>query len=141
VVYAAQLRSVIQMGVGARLAGVPVVWHAQLGLRRGSARLHRAAARIAARIVCVSRAVAEDLEARLGALVRGKLEVVHNGLPDTEAAAGGTRNGAAPVVLFAGTVVPEKGVHHLVRALADVPSSLGARLRVAGACPDPGYRA
>jgi glycosyltransferase involved in cell wall biosynthesis len=162
VVYAAQERAVVQIGPAARLAGVPLVWHLQGGLRTEQRWVHRLAARLASRIVCCSHAVAGTAREALGADSRTPLRVIHYGIPDRPppaAGGAGVEPAAAPAagvsgatvaqpaaaepvrVLFAGNVVPEKGVHHLIRAFERIAagSDRPVRLGIAGPTLDEGY--
>jgi glycosyltransferase involved in cell wall biosynthesis len=96
------------------------------------------AVRVAGRLVAISAACAECVPAR----ARGRVEVVHHGV-DLERFAPGPVDarvradlGAAPevpLVGIVGRVDPRKQVDVVVRAVAQLPASLQARLVVVGA--------
>ena len=106
--------------------GPPLVFaHNDLLPSGAGAAVVRAAARRAARVVCLSRAIAEDLDPRwrLGE----RIEVVHAGV-DLEQFAPPSGPGAD--ALFLGALVEWKRPELALEAVARVP---GLRLRVAGA--------
>lgn len=146
IVYAAQERAVLQIGLAARLAHIPLLWHIQSGLTTGSRLIHAASKLLSSRIVCVSHAVAEDAAQMLGLDSSKSLRVIHNALPDRAPDAedeSPSRDPAAPLrLLFAGSLVPEKGPHHLLEAMAGLASTPGEsaiRLQIAGPARDAAY--
>lgn len=152
-VYAAQERAVVQVGPAARLARVPLVWHLQGGLRTEQRWVHRLSERLASRIICCSNAVAGTAADAFGAGAKTPVRVIHYGIPDrpvpvreparelvAAGAPGATDSPETVRILFAGNVVPEKGVHHLLRAFARIAAGDGAvRLGIAGPTLDDGY--
>lgn len=146
VVYAAQERAIILMGLGARLAHVPLLWHIQGGLLSGSGQIYRVIDWLANKRVCVSSAVADTVVEVLGEQSRNRLQVIHNGVPDVN------ENMTRPIesvgenapfrVFFAGSIIPEKGVHHLIAAVGELQSrGLPVLLKIAGHPLDEGYLA
>lgn len=142
IVYAAQERAVVMVGLGAKLAGVDLLWHLQSGLKAGSGMIHRMSRVLSTRIVCVSKAVEETAREAFGADTKASLKVIHNGIPDIEmhAAQGEIANNPFRI-LFAGTLVPDKGVHHLIDAVAEIVRETDHSLKVAiaGTSPDDRY--
>lgn len=87
-------------------------------------------------VVALWRGSAETLRTRLGVPAR-RISVVPNGVPATRFPhlPRPDRDGAGPVVLYAGALVPEKGVSTAVEAMAHLPT---ATLLIAGDGPDRG---
>ena len=139
VVYAAQERAVVQIGPAARLAGVPLMWHLQGGLRTEQRWVHRLAERLSSRIICCSHAVAGTAKDAFGEGARTPLRVIHYGIPDRPPPEPAPEHTVH--VLFAGNVVPEKGVHHLLSAFRRIVDSTEepVTLGIAGPTLDDGY--
>ncbi len=139
-IYAAESRAALLALAAAKLAGVPILLHYQGGDSRENLRLAKLAMRHAIRIVTVSEAVRDDLHIQLPTLPREKTVTVHNGLPDLPAWPINfhTEN---LVLLFVGRLSPQKGVHHLLEALALLSPKLITRvtLRVVGEDPEGSY--
>jgi glycosyltransferase involved in cell wall biosynthesis len=111
-------RAVLLAAPAARLLGIPVVFQVRGHLRRLGPAYVEACARLSDRIVLVSQGIADSVPARH----RRKLRVVHNGIDVPPPA--GTRDRAALglpagalVVAAVGSLVPFKGLHHLVEAV------------------------
>lgn len=142
-VYGATGRCVLTVGLAARLAGVPVLWHAQGGPTKGGRTLYTLAAVLATRIVCVSNSVSAEVARTVGQWALRRTSVVHNGIeqlprdPGTDT----TVEDLGDFVLFAGNVVPEKGVHHLIQAFGRLPREVlaGLSLLIAGPLREPAY--
>jgi glycosyltransferase involved in cell wall biosynthesis len=131
------------------LARAPVVCHLHglIGIEKPA--VNRALGRVTAQYICVSRYV-RDRFVELGGDPR-RTVVVHNGIDVADYPAGGDveRQAArvdlelAPdplVVMFYGRVVPEKGLHVLVQALARLNGrDRPVELLVVGPQPDPDY--
>jgi glycosyltransferase involved in cell wall biosynthesis len=84
------------------------------------------------RVICVSHFIANDLARRLGHS-GDNLRVVHNGVDvDRFRPREGGLPPGDPVVLFVGRVVPEKGVHLLLRAAARVAGRRRFKVRIVG---------
>lgn len=121
--------------------------HGLIGLEKPA--VNRTLGRVTAQFICVSRYV-RDRFVELGGDPR-RTVVVHNGIDVADYPGGGAveRETArakleiepeAPVVMFYGRVVPEKGLHILIQALAHL--NRGARraeLLVVGPQPDHDY--
>lgn len=140
-VYAATGRCLLLIAPAARLAGIPVVWHAQGGLTKGASWLHRSMALLATRIVCVSKSVLQDLLQVCGPEIARKASVVYNGIPDIQSVPPKPPRGVPAAVTFIGNLIPEKGPHHLIRAFAHLPQDVRANtdLWLVGPEPDPSY--
>ena len=132
VVYTATLRGVLLAGPAARLAGVPLVWHAQGFEAGGAATL--AARLLARRVLAVSSAVA--------ATVGGGGRPVEVVPPPWEPPAPASpphppaeeRSSAGPVIVTVARLHPDKGIDVLVDAVARLRASWpGATVRVLGA--------
>ncbi|MCB9662857.1 MAG: glycosyltransferase family 4 protein [Alphaproteobacteria bacterium] len=142
VLYVAEARAGLLALPSARLVRVPLLLHAQGGPADAALRLTRAVVLRADRVLAVSEAVREDLHARLPTLDRGRTAVMYNGLPDQPPPP--PRPPADEVVaLFLGRLSPEKGVHHLLDAVARLSPGAAGRLRldVVGADPEGRYAA
>ena len=87
--------------------------------------LHRSAARISRRNVCVSR----YLERRL---VPPRSEAIYNPVSEKAMTSRERRRGEDGLIAFSGRLVAEKGLHLLLRALPQLPAT---RLEVAGDGP------
>ena len=118
----------IPAGLGARRAGVPVVWHIREEMYPGTVGIRRAAVRrcidrCAAGIVAISQRNADVLG------LPEKTEVIHNfvdfehfdrGLDRREARRSLGLPADRPIVLMLGGIVPHKGAEVLVEAAASV---------------------
>jgi len=130
-------RGMLLAGVGAKLAGKPVVWHLHGSYpSRAITLLGRL---VSSRIVVVSEAMrAEQRSLPTGA----KVEVLHNGLvrghvPDAPA----SRADGAKLVVTGARHHPDKGLDVLMRATAIIRGrEPGVRVVIAGAA-QPGYEA
>ncbi len=133
-VHANGARCMLYAGTAGRLAHIPTLWHVRV-LERDPV-LDRLRARLAARIVCNSRAVADSLSFAPGAA--GKTVVVYNGVEqsrfrtaipaDVHAEFGIPRE--RRVVLCAALLVEWKGQQDLIEALAHLPAETRAGLQV-----------
>lgn len=155
------LWTMLSGSLGARLAGVPHVWHVREILpRMGGMRSALAAftLRSSQRVICISYAVADQFAARRGA---ERVRVVYDGLPiDQELGARGlglenreliARAIQAPgpepqaaevVVGLVGRLHPQKGQADLLHAYALLEPALRARCRlVLAGGPSPGHEA
>lgn len=146
VLYAGDDRAVLMAGFGARRRGIPVVWHVHGGLTGGQAWVHRLCAALATRIVCVSESVAADVKRTLLPRQHTKVSVIHNGLPDVVGRVDSPelppRRAHEKIVLLSARLVPAKGAHHLIAALAGLDETVRANtvLWLAGAeQEDPDY--
>lgn len=141
--------TVMSGALGARLAGIPHVWHIREILRdMGGLKpaLVTFTVRNARRLLCISQAVAGQFAGRAAA---GAVRVIYDGLPlpgDVDRAAAEAlrrRCGIAPderVVGLVGRLHPQKGQADLLRACALLPPGLRAtsRFLIAGDAL-PGY--
>jgi glycosyltransferase involved in cell wall biosynthesis len=101
------------------------------------ARAIRAAARRADRVLCVSRAVAEELDPHRR--LDGRIEVVHPGVDLARFAPTPPPGGEAPELLLLGALVPWKRPGLALEAVALVARRLsGVRLTIAGSPLDEG---
>ena len=126
----------LEAALGGRLAQLPVVLHLHELTQPGIAgHLRAAAVRIADASVAVSRAVADCLPQR----TRSRVTVIHNGIDPVAFSPGPASPGVrrelaadptAPVVLSLGRLDRDKGVDHLIRAVAALPGEL-ARTQLA----------
>lgn len=123
-IYIAQERGVMQIGPSAKLAGTPVLWHVQGGLPDRTPMIHRAAAALSAKIVCVSNAVRADISKFLSPQAMQKTSTMYNGIPDLEGKPPAPKKDSTTRLLFAGNVVPERGAHILIDAIANLPEDL-----------------
>ncbi|MFT5467907.1 MAG: glycosyltransferase involved in cell wall biosynthesis [Verrucomicrobiales bacterium] len=139
-VYAAQERAVIEIGLGAKLARKPVLWHVQMGPVSNLNRIYKMCRKLATRMICVSNAVAGGLNEALGRESAPETSVIYNGIPDLPggapeyplAAAGG-----ALKILFLGNIVPGKGPHHLIEAVGKLSASgASVQLKIGGQSRD-----
>ena len=138
-VHTNSLKAHMLAGVGARLAGKPVIWHMRDILEPGGARtwLLRAAGFVKPQVIAISEAVARQFE---GTGLRPR--VIHNGVPLDRFQPGpptaGMREelGLAPddeVVCIVGRLSPWKGHRTLLDAMQTVVQARPqARLVVAG---------
>ena len=141
-VYVAQERGLIQIGPGAWLAGLPIFWHVQGGLPDHARMIHRMAAQLASRILCVSHAVQDDLAGFASPALMKKSSVLYNGLPDLEATQPAVKNEKTEI-LYAGNIVPERGAHILIEAIAALPETAQEKIivNIAGWLLDADYKA
>ena len=109
-------RAVLLAAPAARLLGIPVVFNVRGHLRRLGRVYTEACARLSDRIVFVSHGIADSVPARFA----HKFRVVHNGIGPPPP---GSRDRAqlgladdAVVVAAVGSLVPFKGIHHLIDA-------------------------
>ena len=129
-------RCVLQLGPAVRLAGLPLIYLAQGGLVAGGRLTRKAIVTLPSAVTCVSDAVRENI------IYNGrkddKINVIMNGIQDIENLVPDMNKN---YILFAGNVVPEKGVHHLVTAYGHLDSELKSRvrLRIAGKSWDREY--
>ena len=126
----------LEAALGGRLARLPVVLHLHELTQPGIAgRLRAAAVGIADASVVVSKAVADCLPER----TRSRVTIIYNGVdpvllspgpaqPDVRRDLGADPTG--PIVLSIGRLDPQKGVDHLIRAVAALPGDL-ARTQLA----------
>src|SRR5262249_10852456 len=133
-------------GPAAKPLGNPVVWHVR-GDARSLGVVYRAACGLLAdRIVLVADGVRPSLERRLWP----KCVTVYNGIDapaappgrgraELLAAAGLALDDGVPLAVAVGSIVPMKGIHHLVEAAARVRGRLG--LVLVGDAPHEWYRA
>lgn len=140
-VYAATGRCTLLIAPGARLAGIPVLWHAQGGLVKAPNWLYRTMGLLATKIVCVSRSVQEDLIGVCGSRIAAKTSVVYNGIPDIVMEEHNKPDSIPRIVGYVGNLVPQKGIHHLIRAFGCLPKGITAQtyLWLVGPEPDPSY--
>lgn len=130
--------TVLSGAAGARMAGLPHVWHIREILRdMGGLKpaLLAYTVRRAQRLICISAAVAAQFEGRARP---GGLRIIHDGLPlgapgagAGEAAALRRRLGIGPelcVVGLLGRIHPQKGQADLLRAAALLDPSLRERI-------------
>lgn len=134
-VYIAQERGVIQIGPAARMAGTPVLWHVQGGLKDGAGFIHRIAALISTRIICVSNAVRDDLMTFVNADRKNSL--LYNGIPDIEIA-NPKKTDEKTRILFAANITPHKGAHILIEAAA-LLKNINIHIDIAGWIQDQAY--
>ncbi len=139
-------RGLLLAGPAAKLLGIPVVWHVR-GDARSLGVVYRTACGILAdRIVLVADGVRPSLERRLWP----KCVTVYNGIdpPATPprrgraellAASGLALDDGVPLAVAVGSIVPMKGIHHLIEAAARVRRRLG--LVLVGDAPHDWYRA
>lgn len=126
-VHCNETRSLFLFGLGARLARLPVVWHVRGGtLLGGRPALRRAARRIATQTVTVCEALRQELDDDV------PIQVIYNGVSEPDEpedaihpaelrqflAARGVARDDAFLLLTASSLVPYKGLHHLVEALS-----------------------
>lgn len=130
-IYAGNERCLFFLGIPARWAGIPVVWHIQSGFRRGRPWLHRLLARLATHVVAVSEAVRADAKQVLGERWASRIEVVHNGIGDLDVPVCNKPQNVI-TLMFAGSLIPEKGLHVLVEALRNAQGLPAWQLWVAG---------
>jgi glycosyltransferase involved in cell wall biosynthesis len=130
----------LEVALGGRLAGLPVVLHLhELTLPGIAGRLRAAAVQIADASVAVSHAVAGCLPE--GA--RSRVSVIHNGVDPIALSPGPADPGlrqelaadpAAPLVLAMCRLAPGKGVDHIIRAVAALSGDLRrTQLAIVGA--------
>lgn len=130
-------RCVLQYGPAVRLAGLPLIYLAQGGLSVGTRWMRRAIVTLPTAVTCVSEAVKENIIYN-GRKRSDDIRVILNGIPDSEHVSDGC---ASDYILFAGNVVPEKGVHNLIKSYAGLRGETKKRykLLVAGKVWDPQY--
>lgn len=140
-VYVSNERCLFFVGIPARLAGKPVLWHLQSGFRRGRPWLHRWASRLATRAIAVSEAVREDARGFVRPGLFREMRMIYNGLPEAPPASvsPGTEHFR---LTFIGALTPEKGLHLLLEAAGQLSENLQNRLiiNVAGVFPEDWYR-
>ncbi len=134
--YIAQERGVLQIGVGVRLAGIPLLWHMQGGLSDKATKLHQIAAALSKRIICVSNAVKDDLEQFISPKAMNKASLLYNGLPDIDLPE--QEINTHTTILFAGNVTPERGIHVLLEAAISLPQNK-TEIKIAGWLLDEEY--
>ena len=126
VVHCNETRSVLFFGLGARLAGRPVVWHIRGGtLLTGRWALRALAQRVATRVVSVCDALHDEVDRRV------PVQTIYNGVPRFRPPSGpsasaelgrflrgrGVDRSRAFCLLTASSLVPYKGLHHVVEAM------------------------
>jgi glycosyltransferase involved in cell wall biosynthesis len=144
-------RGALMAGLGAHLAGVDVVLHVR-GVPAISSPMWAMAQALSGRLILVARA----LERYVAPSVLSRTRVVYNGVvpplqrtrDDARAAAerlgvpAGWMSGDVPVLVALSSLVPFKGVHHLVRAVRSLrDKGVEARVVVAGSGLDDAYEA
>lgn len=140
-------RGILAGGVAARLARRPAVLHLRGGVPFGGA-LWLAAQLLADRIVLVAKALRREVSPRF----RGRCRVVYNGVAVERGDRGAARAAAArafgvpaagePLFVALSSLVPFKGLHHLLEAAARARAAgLEARYVLAGTGEDPEYEA
>jgi glycosyltransferase involved in cell wall biosynthesis len=147
-------RSMLLAGLGATFARVPKVWHVR-GDERGLGALSVIAAAMADLTLCV----AEGVRRTVPAPFRHKCRTVYNGVTPPADAPRRDRAGLAAglaeplrladdavVAVVAGSIVPFKGIHHVIEALArigETRSDAARRLALVfvGDAPYPDYEA
>lgn len=140
-VYASNERCLFFVGLPARFAGIPVLWHIQSGFRKGRPWVHWLASCFATRAIAVSEAVREDAQGFIRKQLWRNTRVVYNGLPDVLAAEK-TEHSHTCKLIFIGALTPEKGLHILLKALGVLPKDLLSNLSldVAGEFKEDWYR-
>lgn len=140
--YASNERCLFQIGLPARLAGVPVLWHIQSGFRMGKPWMHWLAGLIATRAVAVSDAVRKDAQRVLPSKLSKNIRLIYNGLEDSGPRFSG-RQTSAIRLMYAGAITPEKGLHVLLDALHLLPAALRRELElhIAGESREAWYEA
>lgn len=138
--YASNERCLFLIGIPARLAGIPVLWHIQSGFRMGKPWVHQLAGRIATRAVAVSEAVRSDARLVLPKRISSKIVLIYNGLEDV-ASKSQSISQEKTRLFYAGAITPEKGLHVLLDALHLLPPTLLATisLQVAGESKEQWY--
>lgn len=139
-VYVSNERCLFFIGIPARLAGIPVLWHLQSGFRLGRPSLHRFASCLATQAAAVSEAVRDDARHFVRKKLWREMRVIYNGIPAVVAP--GPQSQGHWALTFIGALVPEKGLHLLFEALAQLSKNLQKRLiiNVAGNFRDDWYR-
>jgi glycosyltransferase involved in cell wall biosynthesis len=138
-------RGLLLAGPAAKLLGIPVVWHVRGDARSLGAFYRTACGMLADRIVLVADGVRPSLERRLWP----KCVTVYNGIDpplgkprrgraELLAAAGLSLDEGVPLAVAVGSIVPMKGIHHLIEAAAQVSRRMG--LVVVGDAPQEWYR-
>jgi L-malate glycosyltransferase len=143
-------RGILMAGLGAKLARVPIVWHLR-GAIGGLGRLYvSACTALPDRIIPVARALEDEVPARF----RRKCTTIYNGIRPASpprrtrdelvaSLSPGLRLGAGDLMLVVvGSVVPFKGIHHLLDALG-LLGELGRKIAlvIVGDWTDDGYKA
>jgi glycosyltransferase involved in cell wall biosynthesis len=120
-------RAAVYAGITGRLHGIPMIFHCRIAER--DARLDWLIGRLASRIICNSRAVAERFESR-----RDKVEVIYNGIAPLNVKKRAAKPwGAKSVLLFVGRMSEEKQPDVAVRAFAELAGDArGMHLVMAG---------
>jgi glycosyltransferase involved in cell wall biosynthesis len=139
----------LEVALGGKLAGLPVVLHLhELTLPGIAGRLRAPAVRLADASVAVSNAVAECLPER----ARSRVRVIHNGVDPVALSPGPAHPGirrelaadpSAPIALAMCRMDPRKGVDQIIRAVAALPGNLRlTQLAIVGtSSPDHGLAA
>lgn len=120
-IYCAQERGVMQIGLGAKLSKTPVLWHIQSGLLPNAALIHTIAAKLSRHIFCVSNAVKQDLKLFLPQDTVDRAQIIYNGLADITDIKRKNHQNETIHILLAGNIVPERGAHNLIEAAMDLP--------------------
>jgi glycosyltransferase involved in cell wall biosynthesis len=127
VVHCAEARAAISFGIGARLAGRPLVVHVVGGPGTFPAPLRYLSALLATRLILVAEALRESLPAPLrtkGVTVRRGVDLRPPVQPPARRPADGIR------LLQLASLDPHKGQHHLLQAVARLPERVRERLEV-----------
>jgi glycosyltransferase involved in cell wall biosynthesis len=138
-------RGLLLAGPAAKLLRIPIVWHVRGDARSLGAAYRAACGFLADRIILVADGVRPSLEPRLWR----KCVTVYNGIDPpahpprrTRAellhAVGLPLADGVPLAVAVGSIVPMKGIHHLVEAAARMDRGMG--LVIVGDAPDERYR-
>lgn len=111
-----------------------VVFHSPLDTA-GGIQLGKILAAQISRLIAPSRFMAVHVEEAL-ALLEGKVEVVHNGVREDYFVHVDGVFPPEPVFVFAGRLVPDKGVHVLIDAFSKLAARHKVKLRIVGAGPE-----
>jgi len=158
-------RSMLLAGLGATFARTPSIWHVR-GDERGLRTLSASAAALADGILCVAEAVRRTVPAPF----RHKCRTVYNGVTPPDAAPrrcreallasldpgdglaapvagpGDTPPGETTLAVVVGSIVPFKGIHHMIEAVrrlreAHPDLAKGLAVVIVGDAPYPDYAA
>lgn len=138
VIYMAQERGLLQTALALKLLSKPVIWHVQGGLNDRAGFFHKIAATLSHKIICVSRAVQDDVLHFTKGNHKNKTSILYNGIKDIHQKKNQVKNDTINI-LFAGNVTPERGVHTLLEASMDLPADK-THITIAGWLLDEPYK-